>query len=352
MSVTLDDLLRHPFWLAPMEGVTHPAFRDIMAAQGGIQVVCTEFVRVTSTPHRASRLQKVVHRSKGAYLSVQVMGKDLAQMKSAADIIARAGADVVDINLGCPSPKAVRGGVGSAMLQDPDLLYDVVCTLREVVPGVLTAKMRAGVHRADGVFDTASLLEKAGVDLIAVHPRRTCDAYEGVADWKVVRALARHCTVPIIGNGDVWYAEDAWALLKRTGAAGVMIGRGALRNPWLFTQIEQLGAGRAVMHPDGDDVLGFFDHVVETFGARFQHGPPMGKLKELVRWLSRTVDDQGASKGRLLRHTTLGPLRDELARTFAGRPAADLDLGPAGRLRLERSALTSLDRADGLLSAA
>ena len=125
-------------------------------------------------------------------------------MSEAAAVVSAHGADVVDINLGCPSPNAVRGGVGSAMLKDEKLLTEVVSAMRKSVPGVLSAKMRAGFDTGDHAVSIARTLAACGVDYVVVHPRRRCDLYLGTADWRVIRGIREALSIPVVGNGDCW----------------------------------------------------------------------------------------------------------------------------------------------------
>src|SRR5262245_49118264 len=243
MVPKLDLALPAATFFAPMEGVTHPILRQLMAERGGIGVVCTEFVRITSGPLSLRTLRRHIVRPPRGLLSVQVMGNHIEHMADAAAIVSDLGADVVDINLGCPAPRVVRKGVGSAMLKDPKLLFEVISAMRRSVPGVLSAKIRAGFDDASVVLTNAKTLEDAGVDYLVVHPRRRCDFYEGVADWRTIKLLKDNLQIPVVGNGDVWSAEAALRMRAQTGCDAVMIGRGALRNPWIFEQIADLTAG-------------------------------------------------------------------------------------------------------------
>ena len=186
----------HPTMLAPMEGVSHPEFRRIFAERGGIGVVCTEFVRISRAPLHLESLAKHVVKAPGTPLSVQVMGNDAAKMADAAASVAHAGADVVDINLGCPAPRAVRKGVGAAMLKDPELLFSVLSSMRQRVDCLLSAKIRAGFEDAEHVVHIGRTVEKAGADFLVVHPRRRADFYEGVADWRIIRTLKDALGIP------------------------------------------------------------------------------------------------------------------------------------------------------------
>lgn len=321
--------------LAPMEGVTHPLLREMFAERGGVGVLCTEFVRITANPLSRATLKKhVVRPSRGA-LSVQVMGNDLVQMAEATEMVTRAGADIVDINLGCPAPKAVRKGVGSAMLQDRKLLAEVVSRMRERTHLPLSAKIRAGYDSRDGVFDIARTLEDVGVDFLTVHPRRRVDFYEGVADWRILRMLAERLSIPVVGNGDIWSAADALRLRREAKVRAVMFGRPAMRNPWIFEQLADLVAGRPPRRPNGEDVLGVYEAMRVRFGAEFGDKSVLGLLKEQIRYLGRAVLDGGDFLRRACRALTLAEFFDVLGGTLAaGRAPLDLFAESTG---LERS---------------
>ncbi|HKO95017.1 MAG TPA: tRNA-dihydrouridine synthase family protein, partial [Polyangiaceae bacterium] len=277
-------------FLAPMEGITHPAFRALIARRPGVGVLCTEFVRIAATGLGAKYLRQQVVREPDTALSVQVMGNHLEHMAEATEIVSRAGADIVDLNVGCPAPRVVRKGVGSAMLRDPELLRSVVAAMRARTRGCLSAKMRAGFDDAAGAVAIARLIEDAGADFLTVHPRRQVDFFQGVSDWRIIARIKQSVSIPVIGNGDVWYAQDALRMRAETGCDGVMIGRGALRNPWIFEQIEALLNGTAPPRPSGNDLLDHFDELTLLFD-RHAPGRTLGMLKEQARYLTRTVSD-------------------------------------------------------------
>ena len=331
--------------LAPMEGVTHPELRAIMPERGGLGIVCTEFVRVSRAPLSVRALKREVVKAPGVPLCVQVMGSDVTKMAEAAAVVAAAGADVVDVNLGCPAPKAVRSGAGAAMLKDPAMLFDVLSAMRETVPGLMSAKIRAGFDTADHVVTIAKTVQRAGADYLVVHPRRRNDFYEGVADWRIIRVLADELDIPVVGNGDCWYAADALRMEAETGCAGVMLGRPALRNPWVFRQIAALREGRAPEHPSGAEVFAFLAEVVTRYRAAFpkaRHGP-VGKIKELLSWIGRAVGDGGVFRKQALRSSSLDEILELAESTLVPLPAERLDLDAWGTLKLERSGAAELD---------
>jgi tRNA-dihydrouridine synthase B len=328
-------------FLAPMEGVTHPAFRALIARRAGVGVVCTEFVRIASTGIGERHLREQVVRAPGAKLSVQVMGNHLEHMAEATAVVASAGADIVDLNVGCPAPRVVRKGVGSAMLKDPELLRQVVTRMRERTRGCLSAKIRAGFDDSTGAVSIARLIEDAGADFIVVHPRRRADFYQGVADWRIIRAIKQAVRIPVVGNGDVWYAADALRMRRETGCDGVMIGRGALRNPWIFAQIDALVHGRRAPQPSGDDVLGHYDELGQVL--RETHAKStLGMLKEQVRYLARVVPDGAELMRAALRATTPEEMRSVLSARLSGETADALDLAALGG-RLEHSGAVAIE---------
>ncbi|MEL6543882.1 MAG: tRNA-dihydrouridine synthase family protein [Myxococcota bacterium] len=325
-----------PTLLAPMEGVTHPLYRNLVSKLGAPGCVCTEFVRITAHPIRPEALMREVVRSPGVPLSVQVMGRELERMREAASVLSDSGCDAVDINMGCPTKNAAKGGVGAAMLKDPKLLYDVVSTMRGAVDCYLSAKIRAGFDDKSRVVELAQVVEAAGADYIAVHPRTRKDRYTGVADWRIIAVLKQALRIPVIGNGDVWYAQDALRMMEETGCDAVMIGRPAMRNPWIFRQVEELRAGVQPYAPDGAAVIAFLEEVAQRYIPHFGRNT-LGRMKELIRWMGRAVDPDKAFVKSVLRTQDVQELL-EYCRTHLGDRSADsLDLCAQGNLGYETS---------------
>ncbi len=332
--------------LAPMEGLTHPTLRALMADAGGVGVVCTEFVRVTKTPLGSRLVRRHVVRPPRGALSVQVMGNEIEQMAEAAELVTRAGADIVDINLGCPAPNAVRKGVGSALLKDIALLERVLGAMRARTHLPLSAKIRAGFDDASRVVEVAKAVEGAGADFISVHPRRRSDFYSGVADWRIIERLRRVLGIPVVGNGDVWYAADALRMQSETGCHAVMIGRPAIRNPWIFVQLEALRSGRAPFWPSGADVVGHLEAFERSCRAGLGEGGVVPQLKEVVRFLGRAIPDGGAFQKAALRELTAEGILAVAERHLAHLPREGLDLCAEGGT-LERSGTTQAAAVSG-----
>ena len=309
-----------------MEGVTHPVLRELVAGEGGVGVVCTEFVRVTSNPLGKKTLRKHVVRPSRGLLSVQVMGNHLEQMAEATRLVTDAGADIVDINLGCPAPRAVRKGVGSAMLKDLALMGRVIERMRASTPLPLSAKIRAGVDDASGVCDVARVVQESGADFLTVHPRRRIDYYQGTADWRIIARLVDTLSIPVVGNGDVWYARDALRMQEETGCQAVMMGRPALRNPWIFRQIASLRLGQEPIHPDGPMVVVHLRRLAAQLTAVYGKKGALGMLKEQLRYLARAVRDDGSFGRHLLRSSSVDQALESADELLSPLGASELDL--------------------------
>jgi tRNA-dihydrouridine synthase B len=316
-----------------MEGVTNAAVRELLASYGPIGLVCTEFVRISGEQISRPYLQRQVEKLPHVPLSVQVMGNDPELMAEAGAVVAAAGADVVDLNLGCPTHAAARKGVGAALLKQPELLARLLSTMRRAVPGLLSAKLRAGFDTSDDALSNARLVEACGLDFLAVHPRRRVDHYRGAADWRIIQLLRRELGIPVVGNGDVWYAESALRMLEQTGCDAVMIGRPALRNPWIFRQLSELLAGREPFRPSGTDVAQHLQRLAVGLAARVRDPAhsPLGPLKEQLSYLCRAVAESLPLQRHLLRMPTLSLFLEATEEAFSAMPPEALDLGHAPR---------------------
>lgn len=330
---------REPTLLAPLEGVGHAVLRELVAAQGGLGMVCMEFLRVGHAPVHGPGLLRRIVRTAGLPLSVQLLGNHGDRLAEAAQVVAQSGAEVVDINLGCPVRRVVSKGAGAALLRDPDALHALLARVRSAVDGLLSAKIRTGFgdsHQVDAIGDA---VESAGVDFVAVHARSRAQQYGGVADWRLIRHLKQRLSIPVVGNGDCWYATDVLRMERETGCDAVMIGRGALRNPWIFAQAAALRDGRAPLAPGGNHVVDYLERAAAAYADVFPGRPRLvtGRLKELVRYLGRAVPDSGAFIHEALRTQDTSALLQVAARRLGPRGADELDLTAEGHLGLERS---------------
>lgn len=236
--------------LAPMAGITNLPFR-LMAKSQGASLVTTEMISAKGITLRQEKTFRYLHSdpSEGP-LAVQIFGSDPLTMAKAAEMILDTRAQILDINLGCPVKKVVKTGAGAALLCESGRLRQIIREVRKAWPRPLTAKLRAG-WKPDQLLapDVAMLLQDMGVDAITIHPRYASQQFSGRSDWSIIARVKKLLSIPVIGNGDVFTPEDALRMRNITGCDGVMIGRGAVGNPWLFSQILEAEAGAAPRRP-------------------------------------------------------------------------------------------------------
>lgn len=230
--------LENPWILAPMAGVSEMPYR-VIARRMGAGAAPTELVSAKGLLFGQERTKRyLAHSSAESPFWVQIFGGEPEVMARGAACAQEQGAHIIDINMGCPVKKVTRNGAGSALLQDPVRAAAIVEAIRKHTDMPVTVKIRAGWDDdSRNYIDLAKAVGEAGACAIAMHARTREQGYSGVADWGLIRDLAQNSPIPVIGNGDVWTANDAKRMMEKTGCAAVMIGRGALGNPWIFAEL-------------------------------------------------------------------------------------------------------------------
>lgn len=271
-------MLPNRVFAAPMAGVTDKAFR-ILAREQGCGLVFTEMISAKGLVYRNQRTREMLDLSgeKGP-VAVQLFGAEPEVMAEGALMAEAAGAAIIDINMGCPVPKVVKNGEGSALMRNPSLAAAIVAAVAGRVKVPVTVKIRAGWCRDTmNAADFARAMADAGAQAVTVHGRTRDQFYSGRADWGIIKQVTEAVAVPVIGNGDIWTPEDAARMLAETGCAAIMIGRGALGNPWLFSRtVAYLEQGVLLPEPSPREriamALRHLDLVVsfkgETVGVR------------------------------------------------------------------------------------
>ncbi len=228
-----------PLMLAPMQGVTNRAVRAYFIDTVRPDVVFTEFVRIAGRSRRRVAQSDLREMSAGdaVPLVVQLIGNSRTALVEAAQVAAAAGARHLNLNLGCPYGRMTTGLTGGALLQHPELLAELIPALRDACRGSFSLKLRAGYDNHDDALALLPLFEAAGVDFLILHPRTVRQAYDGQADHRVTAAMVRATRLPVIANGDIRSVEQSRQLLAESGAAGLMLGRGAFADPLLFARL-------------------------------------------------------------------------------------------------------------------
>jgi len=324
-----------PYMLAPMASVSEMPFR-VLAFEMGAGLATTELISSKGIfyGNRRTRQYLTYDKERERPYSLQLFGGELEPMAKAARVAWEHGADIIDINMGCPVKKVTKTGSGSALMCDPFRAADLVKAMREAtedkVP--ITAKLRTGWN-ADEIncIEVARALEDAGCAAVALHGRTRAQGYSGKADWTIIAALKDAVGIPVIGNGDVRTFDDAQRMFKETACDAVMIGRGALGNPWIF---KSLKAGVDLGPPSADERRAFIvrhlkshvefhlDLMADVESKRSHRRPPeeqaIRSFRQHLVWYSRGVRAGAAFRRDVMRFASLAEVEDQIERFFGG----------------------------------
>ncbi|MEK5059879.1 tRNA dihydrouridine synthase DusB [Paenibacillus sp. FSL H7-0326] len=297
--------------LAPMAGVSNPAFR-LIAKEFGAGLVCAEMVSdkgILSGNKRTREMLFVDEREKP--LSLQIFGGDRDSLVGAAKVVDQeTNADIIDINMGCPAPKINKSDAGAKWLLDPNKIYEMVSAVVDAVAKPVTVKMRIGWDH-DHVYavENARAVESAGGKAIALHGRTREQLYTGYADWDIIKEVKESVSIPIIGNGDISSPEEAKRRLEESGVDGVMIGRAALGNPWmLYRTIEYLEKGILPPDPDAEEKIRIaILHMDRLIALKGEH-VAVREMRKHLSWYLKGLKGSARIKDAIME----GTKRDEM----------------------------------------
>ena len=281
----LDHIRANPFLLAPMAGITDCGFRSFMRDMG-CGVVTTELVSASGLRYSSEKTRRIMRfDKKQSPVGIQIFGEDLQALAEAAQECEQMGADFVDLNFGCPVPKVVKKGAGSAVLKDLVQLGKVLSTVRRALSIPLTIKIRTGWNsEMRNSPEVIKVAYEEGITWVAIHGRTRAQAYTGKADWDYIQAVKSKSPIPIIGNGDITSAQIANARLSESGCDAVMIGRGCLKNPWIFEQAMSTRHQETVSKPK--DFLRVFELLSSNLEKHCEERVFFLHLKKLSAWYS------------------------------------------------------------------
>lgn len=242
--------------LAPMAGVTDLPFR-LLCKEQGCGLMCTEMVSAKAIYYNNKNTAPLLEVEEGeSPIAVQIFGSDPVIMSEMAKRIEDGPYDIIDVNMGCPVPKIVNNGEGSALMKNPGLVEEILTSMVKALKKPVTVKFRKGFNdESVNAVEMAKIAERSGVAAVAIHGRTREQYYSGKADWEIIRKVKEAVKIPVLGNGDIFTPEDAKAMLESTGCDGLMIARGAKGNPWIFKRISHyLETGELLPEPGSEEI--------------------------------------------------------------------------------------------------
>ena len=335
--------LSSPFVVAPMAGMTDTAFRRLVKRQGGCGLVVTEMVSSEGLVRGIDRtLEYAEYTEEERPVSIQIFGGDPRKMAAAAQVVEAMGADIVDVNMGCPVAKIAKHDAGCSLMRQPAHAAEVISAMTRAVRIPVTVKMRAGWNDGSrNAPELARMVQDAGAAAVTIHGRTAEQSYGGFADWDLVARVADDLSIPVLGSGDCLEPEQVIDRM-RSGVSGVLVGRGVLRNPWILAQAADIAAGRAprevTLADRGTFLLEYIDMLIDERVAEaegFRHvaaalppspfpPPPargrerwvINKLRALCSWYSKGLDNGSHLRVRVNSASSIAELRDIVHESF------------------------------------
>jgi tRNA-dihydrouridine synthase B len=341
--------LSPPFALAPMAGMTDTAFRRLVKRRGGCGLVVSEMVSSEGLVRGIDRtLEFAEYTEEERPVAIQIFGGDPEKMAQAAQIVEGMGADVVDVNMGCPVPKIAKHNAGCSLMREPQHAASLVKAMARAVRIPVTVKMRAGWDASEvNAPDLARRMEDAGAAAVTVHGRTAAQSYSGQSDWDLIARVADGLSIPVFGSGDCVEPGQLVDRLRAGSVAGVLVGRGALRNPWIFQQARDLIEGRTAHDVSAEERARFLLEYIDLLVAErldeaqgFRHVAPGGaasdpipargrakwvinKLRALNSWYTKGLDNGSHLRVSINAAESIPQLRD-IIETFFASPAVVL----------------------------
>lgn len=313
--------LRNNVFLAPMAGITNMPFR-VLVREFGCALAFTEMISANGLVRKTQKSYRYLDSSpEDKPLGIQIFGSDPDVLAEAAQIVADLGADLLDINMGCPVKKVIKMGAGAALMKAPEKVCLILKSLRKATELPLTVKIRAGWRRGDmKALEIARIAEDCGVNAVIIHPRTADQGFSGSADWRIIEEVKKTVRIPVIGSGDIRVPQDASRMIQSTGCDGIMVGRGALGNPWIFRDImsccNKLKNSEPTSPEEREKIIRYhmdmeIDYSGEVLGVRHFRKHLLWYTKglrggSLLRGIIGGMSDQGAILG-IIHHFLLAP---------------------------------------------
>ncbi len=316
--------------LAPMEGITDRPFRRSIRTLGGCGLTVTEFISSDQLSRKLTRAWRMAEIDADEHpVSIQIYGRDPEKMALAAAHCEELGADVVDLNLGCPSKKVTSGCSGSALMREPHLSARMFAAVNARISIPMTVKMRLGWDDASlNAAEIARIAESEGAAMVTVHGRTRMQMYRGTADWGAVRNVTDAVQIPVLVNGDILTVQDAIDAVTQSGADGVMVGRGCLRDPWLLRRIADEFAGKPMYQPTLSQrethLLDYFGHIEAEMKNQ---KAAVGRMKKVTGYFTRGLPFGDALRQQIFHSFEPTAIRNAVRAWFANLEAQAIQNG-------------------------
>ena len=293
-----------------MQDVTDLSFMKVVDACGTPDYFFTEYFRVTQTSRIETHiLRSITENETGRPVFAQMIGEDIQHLKRTATDLRRHEVAGIDLNMGCPAPKVYRKNVGGGLLRDPVKIDAILGALRDSIDGLFTVKMRIGFDSTENFQHLLELINKHRVDLLSLHGRTVKEMYRSEVHYEFIAEAVRSVRCPVLANGNVTSAAKAQEILNRTGAAGVMIGRSAIRNPWIFKQVRAQFSGESVPRVSMIEVRQYVDRLyraTQTEGIREE--AHVSRMKKFLNFVGQGIDPNGRFLHEMRRTQTVAAL--------------------------------------------
>ncbi len=309
--------LDNPIISAPMAGISDLPYRLIMKRHGAA-LVFTEMISANGLFFNGKATRELLKtHSEERPRGVQLFGESPKRLAEATKLVEDCG-ELIDLNFGCPVRKVIRSGAGSALLREPDKVARIIAAVRSATTLPLTIKFRSGWdHDSINFLEIARIAAEEGVDAVTLHPRTRSQMFAGQAEWQQIKMLKEALSIPVIGSGDLFCAEDVKSMFAQTGCDAVMIGRGGYGNPWIISQALDLLAGRPIVQPTSAErlavVRNHFKLSLETFGPQ----KTLGQMRKHLSWYVRGMENAAGFRAQINQTKTIAEMSSQLEEFFA-----------------------------------